>query len=40
MNNAQIEKYFVNIVDTDKNMSYGIAAIKTLLMVLEKTTCE
>ncbi|KAG5671803.1 hypothetical protein PVAND_001978 [Polypedilum vanderplanki] len=38
MDNAQIERYFLNIVNNDNNMSYGIAAIKTLLMVLEKTT--
>lgn len=40
MDNLQIEKYFLNIVEKDKNMSYGIGAIKTLLMVLEKTTCK
>ena len=40
MNDQVIEKYFLKIIDEDKNMSIGIAAIKTLLMVLEKTNCE
>lgn len=40
MNPQSIEKYFLKIIDEDKNMSNGIAAIKTLLMVLEKTNCE
>lgn len=40
MDSSTIEQYFVNIVDADKNMSHGIAAIKTLLTVLEKTNCE
>lgn len=40
MNEQVIEKYFLKIIDEDKNMSNGIAAIKTLLMVLEKTNCK
>lgn len=40
MDSSAIEKYFLKIVDEDKNMSHGIAAIKTLLTVLEKTNCE
>lgn len=40
MNNTAIEKHFLKIIDEDKNMSNGIAAIKTLLVVLEKTNCE
>lgn len=40
MNDQAIEKYFLKIIDEDKNMSNGIAAIKTLLTVLEKTNCE
>jgi hypothetical protein len=39
MNALAIEKYFLKIVEDDKNMSNGIAAIKTLLVVLEKTNC-
>lgn len=40
MDHQEIERYFSNIVDADKNLSNGIAAIKTLLLVLEKTKCE
>lgn len=40
MDNQEIERYFKNIVDADKNLSNGIAAIKTLLLVLEKTKCK
>ena len=40
MNDQAIEKHFLKIIDEDKNMSNGIAAIKTLLAVLEKTNCE
>lgn len=40
MDNQEIERYFLNIVNEDKNLSNGIAAIKTLLLVLEKTKCE
>lgn len=40
MDNVAIEKYFLKIIDEDKNQSNGIAAIKTLLTVLEKTNCE
>ncbi|CAO1430400.1 unnamed protein product [Diamesa hyperborea] len=37
MNNLEVEKFFLNLVEDDKNLSNGIAAIKTLLMVLKKT---
>lgn len=37
---ADVEKYFLDILDKDDSLSSGIAAIKTLLMVLEKTKCE
>lgn len=40
MDHLEIERYFSNIVDGDKNLSNGIAAIKTLLLVLEKTKCK
>lgn len=40
MNDAAIEKYFLSIIEEDKNMSNGIAAIKTLLRVLENLRCE
>lgn len=32
-----VAKYFIDILDKDDSLSSGIAAIKTLLMVLEKT---
>ncbi|XP_055615885.1 translation initiation factor eIF-2B subunit alpha isoform X2 [Toxorhynchites rutilus septentrionalis] len=32
-----VEKYFLDILEKDDSLSSGIAAIKTLLMVLEKT---
>lgn len=37
---ADVVKYFLNLLDEDKDMSSGIAAIKTLLMILEKKQCE
>jgi hypothetical protein len=40
MENIEIERFFLNIVEEDKNLSHGIAAIKTLLVVLEKTNCK
>lgn len=40
MNDAAIEKYFLKTIEDDKNMSNGIAAIKTLLWVLEHLRCE
>lgn len=40
MREVEIEEYFLRIIDDDKSMSNGIAAIKTLLLVLEKTNCE
>ncbi|XP_055381417.1 translation initiation factor eIF-2B subunit alpha [Condylostylus longicornis] len=35
--NAHVVKYFTALMDNDKSLSSGIAAIKTLLMVLENT---
>lgn len=35
-----VEKYFSRTLNEDKNLSAGIAAIKTLLMVLEKSKCK
>lgn len=40
MREVEIEEYFLRIIDDDKSMSNGIAAIKTLLLVLEKTNCK
>lgn len=40
MNDIAIEKYFLKIIDDDRNMSNGIAAIKTLLAVLENLNCK
>lgn len=40
MDDESIIKYFLNIVDNDKDISKGIAAIKTLLLVLEKSNCK
>lgn len=36
-NNFDVVKYFIQQMEDDKSMSSGIAAIKTLLMVLEQT---
>lgn len=35
-----VEKHFLGLLNDDKQLSAGIAAIKTLLMVLEKTNCR
>lgn len=35
-----VVKYFLKLLDDDKELSSGIAAIKTLLMILEKKQCE
>lgn len=35
-----VEKHFLGLLNDDKKLSAGIAAIKTLLMVLEKTNCK
>lgn len=35
-----VEKHFLGLLEKDKKLSAGIAAIKTLLMVLEKTNCK
>lgn len=40
MDDDSIIKYFLDIVDKDKDISNGIAAIKTLLVVLEKSNCK
>lgn len=32
--------YFLKLLDDDKDLSSGIAAIKTLLMILEKKQCQ
>ena len=40
MNKIEINSIFLKIVEDDKNISNGIAAIKTLLVVLERTNCE
>lgn len=34
-----VEKYFLDLLRTDQSLSAGIAAIKTLLMVLKQTKC-
>lgn len=34
-----VEKHFSQLLSENKSLSAGIAAIKTLLMVLEKTKC-
>lgn len=40
MDHQNIERHFLDIVHSDQNLSNGIAAIKTLLFVLEKTKCK
>lgn len=35
-----VEKYFLELLRTDNSLSAGIAAIKTLLMVLKQTKCK
>lgn len=37
---SSVEKYFTEIMAADTNMSAAIAAIKTLLRVLEDTNCK
>lgn len=37
---TDVEKYFSQLLNKDKSLSAGIAAIKTLLMVLEKSKCK
>lgn len=37
---TSIEKYFTEIMAKETNLSAAIAAIKTLLMVLEETNCN
>jgi hypothetical protein len=37
---ADLQKFFFEIMEKDQNLSIGIAAINTLLMVLEKTECK
>lgn len=37
---SSVERYFCDLMVGDKNLSAAIAAMKTLLMVLEGTNCE
>lgn len=37
---VNVEKYFSDLLSKDQSLSAGVAAIKTLLMVLEKTKCK
>lgn len=37
---SDVETYFLDLLQKDDSLSSGIAAIKTLLMVLEKTECK
>lgn len=37
---TDVVKYFLKLLDDDKDLSSGIAAIKTLLMILEKKQCK
>lgn len=39
-NITDVVKYFLQLLDDDKDLSSGIAAIKTLLMILEKKQCK
>jgi len=34
-----VVKYFLQLLEEDKDLSSGIAAIRTLLMILEKKQC-
>lgn len=36
---VNVEKYFLKLLHDDQSLSAGLAAIKTLLMVLEQTKC-
>lgn len=40
MQEKDIEETFQKIIEADKDQSFGIAAIRTLLVVLERTNCE
>lgn len=40
MDDQAIHNYFIELTEHDKNSSDGIAAIRTLLAVLEKTNCK
>lgn len=40
MNDQEIHNYFIKLTEEDTNSSDGIAAIRTLLTVLEKTNCK
>lgn len=37
---SDVEKYFSKLLDEDENLSAGIAAIRTLLEVLQKSKCK
>jgi hypothetical protein len=37
---SDVQKFFLEIQEKDENLSVGIAAINTLLMVLEQTECK
>lgn len=39
-NITDVVKYFLQLLEDDKDLSSGIAAIKTLLMILEKKQCN
>lgn len=36
---TSVERYFCDLMSSDANLSAAIAAMKTLLMVLEETNC-
>jgi len=36
---SDVVKYFLQLLEEDKDLSSGIAAIRTLLMILEKKQC-
>lgn len=40
VNVTDVERYFMDLLENDKNLSAGIAAIKTLLVLVEKTNCK
>lgn len=37
---TSVERFFCNLMSSDANLSAAIAAMRTLLMVLEETNCE
>lgn len=40
INIADVRNYFLKLLEQDRDLSSGIAAIKTLLMILEKKQCK